>query len=80
MPKSWRELPCNTKVVGSTLSDDVDFLKFADDTLDFLLSKLHISKIIIFENLVQNVYVSGGNRSENVYDPRSTALPPNHMV
>ena len=50
--------------MGSNFSDDVDFLKFAEDTLDFLLSKLHISKIIIFENLVQNVKVSGDARVE----------------
>ena len=43
------------QVVGSTLSDSIDFLKFAESTLNVLLSKLHISKIILFENLVQKV-------------------------
>ena len=39
--------------MGSTLDDGVEFLNCAQSILDFLLSKLHISKMIIFENLVQ---------------------------
>ena len=42
--------------------------------MDFLLPKLHISKILIYKNLVQNVWVSGGYRSVDVHDPRSTAF------
>ena len=64
MAKWQRALPCNKKVVGSTISDNVVFLEFAEGTLDFLLSKLHISRMIIFENLVQNVLVSSGSRSK----------------
>jgi len=78
--KWQRALPCNKKFVGSTLSVDVVFLEFAEGTLDFLLSKLHISRIIIFEILVQNVSVSSGSRFRNIQGPRSTGLPPDHMA
>ena len=39
--------------MGSTLDDGVGVLKCAQGILNFLLSKLHISKMLIFEKLVQ---------------------------
>ena len=51
-----------------------------DRRYGFLLSKLHICKILMYKCPVQNLLVSGGHRSVDVSDPRSTTIPPDNMV
>ena len=50
------------------------------EAMYFLLSKLHICKNLIFKSPVQNLWVPGGIRSQDLRDPRSTTLPPGNMV
>ena len=51
-------------------------LPLVKNTLDFLLSKLHICKILMLKFAVETLFVSGGIRSLDLRDPRSTTLPP----
>ena len=66
--------------MGSNLSDTVDSLFTLWKNPGFFVVKTSYLQNLMYKCPVKNLWVSGGNQSVDVRDPRSTTVPPDNMV